>query len=110
MSCDSSKIVIGDTGPIWHVTVPEIDSNGLDTGNDATLTNYTCSIKVDTHTITVTSKNVAGDAFLAQIGSDVTAQLDAGGYNVGIEVRDDTVSPPYVSEIHKRIQITAERV
>ena len=57
MSCDN--IIQGTTGPIWHVTVPEVDNDGLDTGNDADLTNYTCSIKVGDQTQTITRKNTS---------------------------------------------------
>jgi hypothetical protein len=109
MSC-SDKIKQGDTGPIWHITVPEIDQEGLATGNVADLTNYTCSLVVGTETQTVTVMNTTSDAFLAQISSVTSDLLDAGGYNVGIEVRDDTITPPYVSEIHKQIQIATQLV
>jgi hypothetical protein len=108
MSCDN--IIQGTTGPIWHVTVPEVDNDGLDTGNDADLTNYTCSIKVGDQTQSITRKNTLVTSFLVQLSSATTALLDAGGYNLGIEVRDDTVSPPYVSEIHKQIKIKTQRV
>jgi hypothetical protein len=108
MSC--SNIIQGDTGPFWHVTVPEIDTNGLDTGTDADLTNYTCSLVVGTVTQAVTLMNTTSDAFLVQISSVTSDLLDSGGYNVGIEIRDDTVTPPYVSEIHKQIKIAAQLV
>jgi hypothetical protein len=106
----SDKIIQGDTGPFWHVSVPEIDTDGLSTGTDAALTNYTCSIVVGTETQAITLKNTFNTAFLVQISSVTSDLLDAGGYNVGIEVRDDTVTPPYVSEIHKQIQIATQLV
>lgn len=109
MRC-SDKIIQGTTGPIWQVTVPEIDNNGLETGADADLTNYTCSIKVGTQTATVTQKDATARAFLVQIKSTLSALLEPGGYLVGIEVRDDTQSPPYVSEIHRSIQIKPQLV
>jgi hypothetical protein len=108
MSC--SNIIQGDTGPFWHVSVPEIDTNGLDTGTYADLTNYTCSFVVGAVTQAVTLKNTFNDAFLVQITSDTSALLDSGGYNVGIEIRDDTVTPSYVSEIHKQIKIAVQLV
>jgi hypothetical protein len=108
MSC--SYITQGDTGPFWHVSVPEIDTNGLATGTDAALTNYTCSLVIGAVTQAVTLKNTFNDAFLVQITSDTSALLDTGGYNVGIEVRDDTVTPPYVSEIHKQVKIASQLV
>ena len=90
--------------------MPEIDNDGVLTGNSADLTNYTCSYTVDTVTGTVTTKNIAGTEFLVQLTSTDTAALEAGGYRVGIEVRDDTQTPPYVSEIHKQIKIAAQLV
>ena len=109
MSC-SSKITQGDTGPIWHITVPAVDVDGLLTGADADLTNYTCSLTVSDQSDTITTKNSGDTAFLVQLSSTITDALDEGGFNVGIEVRDDTVDPPYVSEIHKRVQISAQLV
>jgi hypothetical protein len=109
MSC-SDRIKQGDTGPIWHVTVPKIDDEGVATGADAVLTNYTCSLVVDAQTQVITLQNTAATAFLVQLSSATTYLLSTGGYNVGIEIRDDTVTPPYVSEIHKQIQIATQLV
>lgn len=111
MSCtNTDKIIQGDTGPIWHITVPQIDADGNATGSDTVLTNYTCSLTVDTQTAAITGKNTAGDAFLVQLSSTVTGLLDLGAYAVGIEVRNDVLDPPYVSEVHKRVKITTPLV
>jgi hypothetical protein len=106
----SKRIIQGDTGPIWHVAVPQLDSDGLLTGVDTDLSNFTCDVVVDTQTQAITLMNTASTAFLVQLSSATTYLLATGGYNVGIEIRDDTITPPYVSEVHKQIQIHSQLV
>lgn len=106
-------LIQGDTGPLWHIGVPLIDADGNSNGY-ASLANYTCTLKyvnssgVD-KTRVVSDKNTAGDKFLCRVTSDESGEMRLGLNRIVWEIRDTTVTPPYVSEVQVDLTILPQR-
>lgn len=108
------EIVQGDTGPIWHIGVPNIDVDGNLSG-DVTLTNYTCTLKITKQDASdyergIVSLNTGNTRFLAQLTSEETdaAFMGLGLNRIVFEIKDDQ-TPPYVSEVQVDVTVKAQR-
>jgi hypothetical protein len=101
-------IIKGDTGPMWKITVPQLDADGDSNGN-ATLTNYTCWLKGAGINREITQKNSSNNAFLVQLTSSDTRGLAIGQHRLAVEVTDNA-SPEYTSEVHFNVTIKRQRV
>lgn len=107
--------VVGNTGPLYRVGVPERDSNGELTGlyesmNDS---NWTCRIYVelnnsDTIDRPVTTLSADGFRFLAQLTPAETILIPAGVHTVAIEVANPSTSPPFLIEQHELLELIDE--
>ena len=102
----------GDTSDVWElgfvtsepgvkpVTLADLDGN------------FTCKIAVKGSTVAraVTVKTGDNQRFRAWLTPAETAQLGAGEWTVGIELRNPTLVPPLVKEVHRTLWIREEAV
>jgi hypothetical protein len=102
----------GDTSDVWEVGFVE-SAAGVRPVVLADLDgNFTCRIAVLGSTIAraVTVKTVANDRFRAWLTPEETAVLGPGDWVVGVELRNPTLVPPLVKEVHRTLRIRAEAV
>jgi hypothetical protein len=107
-----SELIQGDTGPLWHISVPKISVEGLNAGLE-TLTGYTCLLVYTNSsgaqvTRSVINKNTANTAFLAQMTSAETDVMTTGKNRIVIQVKD-SAGVPYRSEVQIDLTVKAQR-
>lgn len=102
-----SEMIQGDTGPLWHIAVPNV-SDGLVVGTEE-LTPFTCTLVLGEVTRVVTDMNIARDRFLVQISSAESDALSVGKNRIVVQVKNDNVSPAYRSEVQIDLAIKAQR-
>lgn len=107
-----SEIIQGDTGPVWHISVPSINVDGNNAGNE-TLTNYTCVLVYnnsdgDEITREVTTKNSNNDEFLVQITSVESNSMSIGLNRIVVQIKD-SAGTPYRSEVQIDLTVKSQR-
>jgi hypothetical protein len=98
----SYAIYQGDTGPLWQV--------GFTDGR--TLGSYTCHIAVRGTSINrqVTTVDGTNTKFQVQLTAAETGTLSITNYDVGIELRNTSASPPFYREVHLILQVEPQIV
>jgi hypothetical protein len=107
-----SELIQGDTGPLWHISVPSITVEGLSSGLEV-LTNYTCTLVYTNSsgvqvTRAVINTNTANTAFLAQMTSAETDVMNVGKNKIVLQVKDNA-GVPYRSEVQIDLTVRAQR-
>lgn len=96
------EIYAGDTSDVWEVGFE--DATGALTALDA---NFSCQLTVADSAIdrAVTAQDDDGTRFRAWLTPEETATLGQGRWQVGIELRNPTLSPPLVREFQVLVRI-----
>jgi hypothetical protein len=102
-----SEMIQGDTGPIWHIAVPNI-SDGLVVGSEE-LTPFTCTLVLGEVTRAITDMNIARDRFLVQITSDESNALNVGKNRIVVQIKNTNISPAYRSEVQIDLTVKSQR-
>lgn len=113
MSCGAvAEIYAGDTSDVWEVGFVTSAPGALPIELAALDGNFSCRIAVMGSDIAraVTGKNQAANRFRAYLTPAETEALGPGDWTVGIELRNPTLDPPLVQEVHRRIRILEQAV
>ena len=108
-----SEIIQGDTGPVWHIGVPNLTVDGEVSGYE-NLTTFSCVLVYTNGSTgaqvvkTVTDKNIAGDRFLVQFNSAESNVLAVGKNRIVIQVKD-SAGIPYRSETQIDLAVRTQR-
>lgn len=108
-----TKIIRGNTGPLWRVGVPSRDSDGNKTGEMENLsTDYVCTIACVDGSIErpVTALNSDDTRFMAQLTPDETKDIPKGKSVVAIQIRNPNTTPEFVIEYHIDVDMKDEYI
>ena len=107
-----ADVIQGDTGPVWHIGVPNLTVDGNLSGYE-TLTGYTCTLVYtdsngDQQTRAVTQVNTNNDRFLVQLTSAESQALAVGLSRIVCQVKDGA-GTPYRSEVQIDLTVAQQR-
>lgn len=106
---ERQTIYAGDTSDVWEIGLVT-SAPGVTPVVLATLdVNFTCwlTVKGAVPPISraITTKNAANTRFLVWLTPAETLALAKGTFQVGIELRNPTLIPPLVREVHRAVVI-----